>query len=254
MGERTLLDDARSRRALDELHHKDVNFDVRGRGEFTRENGWHIDDLCRRLPPEAPGPPQPGGSWEVARDLVHNYEFADPSIIRAIYYPDRPLEQRDMLLEGRFFGLRFLFGCRVGGVIDGLRTIDGRQVQVWGWNYRTLQDHLEMGQMDYEVWKWLDSGQVEFRIHAFSKAAHISNPIVRLGFWLFGRAMQVRFARRACARMAQLTSAGLAQRSASGASETVPRASRNVIVAPTDVDPKIKRRSARRLGDDDSTG
>jgi hypothetical protein len=66
-----------------------------------------------------------------------------------------------------------------------------------------------MGQIDYEVWKWLDTGEVEFRISAFSRAAHIPNPIVRLGFRVFGRREQVRFARRACERMASLTAAAL---------------------------------------------
>jgi hypothetical protein len=45
---------------------------------------------------------------------------------------------------------------------------------------------------------------VEFRIHVVSRAARIPNPIVRLGFRLFGRRQQVRFARRACERMACL--------------------------------------------------
>ena len=97
---------------------------------------------------------------------MRDYEFADPSIVRAVYHPDRPLEDRDMLLEGRFYGLRFHFGVRVGGRGRRDPAVDGRQVRVWGWNYRTLQGHLEMGQMDYEVWKWLDTGEVEFRIHA----------------------------------------------------------------------------------------
>ncbi len=32
------------------------------------------------------------------------------------------------------------------------------------------------------VWKWLDSGEVEFRIHSISRTAQIPNPFVRLGF------------------------------------------------------------------------
>ena len=132
------------------------------------------------------------------------YEFADPEIVRAVYRPDSPLAGRDMLLEVRFWGLRFRFGVRVGGVIDETRTVEGRDVRVWGWDYATLQGHLEMGQVDYEVWKWLDTGAVEFRIHVVSRAGRIGNPIVRLGFRLFGRRRQVRFARRACERMACL--------------------------------------------------
>ena len=147
-----------------------------------------------------------GGTWETAKQLMRDYEFADPAIVRAIYRPDDPLESRDMLLEVRFWGLRFRFGVRVGGVIDETRRVDGRSVRVWGWSYSTLQGHFEMGQMDYEVWKWLDAGTVEFRIHVVSRAGRIRNPLVRLGFRLFGRGQQVRFARRACERMARLVS------------------------------------------------
>lgn len=58
--------------------------------------------------------------------------------------------------------------------------------------------------MDYEVWKWIDSGAVEFRIHVVSRPSRIANPVIRLGFRLFGRREQVRFAERACERMACL--------------------------------------------------
>ena len=111
-----------------------------------------------------------------------------------------------MLLEVRFWGLRFPVGVRVGAVIDETRTVDGRDVRVWGWGYGTLQGHLEVGQMDYEVWKWLDTGAVEFRVHVVSRPGRIPNPIVRLGFRLFGRREQMRFARRSCERMALLVS------------------------------------------------
>ena len=138
---------------------------------------------------------------------MRDYEFADPAIVRAVYAEDSPFETRDMLLEGRFYGLRFHFGVRVGGLVDEETAVDGRPVRRWGWNYRTLQGHLEMGQMDYEVRKWLDSGEVDFRIHAFSRPAHIPNPVIRLGFRVFGRRVQRRFARHACQRMARLTAA-----------------------------------------------
>ena len=171
---------------------------------MTATRGWRVDDYCQPLPGEPTGPPVPHGTWERARQLMRDYEFADPAIVRAIYRRDSPLEGRDMLLEVRFWGLRFRVGVRVGGVIDETRELDGRRARVWGWSYATLQGHLEMGQMDYEVWKWLDTGAVEFRIHVVSKASRIGNPIIRLGFRIFGRREQVRFARRACQRMACL--------------------------------------------------
>jgi uncharacterized protein (UPF0548 family) len=198
------LRDPRSLEALSALHDKRLNFDLEARDGMTRASGWNVDDYRQPLPPEQPGLPAPGGSWERARELMLDYEFADPEIVRAVYAPDSPLEGRDMLLEARFLFLRFRFGVRVEGVFDETCEREGRTARVWGWSYRTLQGHLEMGQMEYEVRKWLDSGDVEFRIHVISRPARIPNPIVRLGFRIVGRRQQVRFARRACERMARL--------------------------------------------------
>jgi uncharacterized protein (UPF0548 family) len=195
------------RQELDELHGRPLNFDPDDRAAWTRANGWRIDDYCQPLGREAPGPPLSGGPWERARQLMLNYQFADPRIVRAVYSAEDPLEGRNMLLEVHFWGLRFRFGVRVSGVIDELRRVDGREVQVWGWSYGTLQGHLETGQMDYELRKWLDSGAVEFRIHVVSRSSRIGNPIIRFGFRLFGRREQVRFAKRACERMASLVAA-----------------------------------------------
>jgi uncharacterized protein (UPF0548 family) len=193
---------ARAREVLDELHDKQLNFDLEA--ERRPEEGWVLDDWCQDLPPEPTGDPLEAGSWAAAKRLMEGYEFADPEIVRAVYHADRPLLERDMVLEAHFYGLTFLMGLRVGGVRDERTEVDGRPVQLWGWNYRTLAGHLEMGQMDYEVWKWLDTGEVQFRIHAFSKKARIPNPVVRLGMRLFGRMMQKRFARNALTRMQRL--------------------------------------------------
>lgn len=209
-GDGLRLGDATAKRMLQDLHDKPLNFDLDGADDHSPSGDWLEDEYRQSLPGEAPGDPEPGGSWEVARRLMGDYEFADPAIVRAVYRPDHPLEDRDMLLEARFWGMRFRFGVRVGGVRDETRSIDGREVRVWGWNYRTLQGHLEKGQMDYEVWKWHDSGEVEFVTCRFSRRSGAGNPIVRLGLRLFGRRQQVRFAKRACERMLRLTTAELA--------------------------------------------
>jgi uncharacterized protein (UPF0548 family) len=223
--------DLRPRKALEALHAKPLNFDAARMADFGAEDGWRIDDYRQPLPAEPAGPPLLDGSWETARRLMRDYEFADPKIVRAIYYDDRPFEQRDMLLELRFRGLRFHAGVRIGGTRNETTTIDGRQVRIWGWNYRTLQGHVEMGQMDYEVWKWVDSGAVEFRIHAVSRAAAIANPIIRLGFRLVGRREQLRFARHACRRMAEFVEAELT----TSHRTSLTRAADAVAVAPADV-------------------
>jgi uncharacterized protein (UPF0548 family) len=224
------LRDPRARRALDALHAKKPNFDPAQPALFTREDGWRIDDYCQPLPAEPPGPPLANGSWEVARRLMRRYEFADPSIVRAIYYDDRPLEGRDMLLELRFFGLRFHAGVRIAAVRDETTRTEGHETRIWGWSYRTLQGHLEMGQMDYEVWKRLDSGAVDFRIHVVSRSATIRNRLIRAGFHLFGRREQRRFARHACERMARLVTAELTPEPSSPPA----RAADNIVVSPID--------------------
>ena len=201
----------RARRRLEEVSGHPLNFDPDADGPFTAEAGWHVDRYCQTLPPEPPGEPVGGGSYEAARAITGDYGFADPTIVRATYDPSRPLAVRDMLLEARYLGLRFRFGVRVGDVVDESREVDGRPVRVWGWSYRTLRGHLEAGEMGYEAWKWLDSGEVEFRIHRFVRSASGGNPVIRLGFRLFGRREQVRFARNACRRMAELVDAELAR-------------------------------------------
>jgi hypothetical protein len=140
--------------------------------------------------------------------LSRSYAFADPSLVEAHYDPSVPLEQRELLLILHALGARIYAGVRVGSAGEEARTEDGRRAQVSFWNYRTLEGHVEAGQRDFEVWKWLDSGAVEFRTHAVSRAAE-ANPIVQLGFRLLGRHKQVEFGRRACRRMALLTETNL---------------------------------------------
>jgi hypothetical protein len=119
-----------------------------------------------------------------------------------------PLEQREMLLILHALGARIYAGVRVGSAGEDTRREDGREAHVFFWNYRTLEGHVEAGQRDFEVWKWLDSGEVEFRTHAVSRPAD-TNAIVQLGFRMLGRHKQVEFGRRACSRMALLSEANL---------------------------------------------
>jgi hypothetical protein len=63
--------------------------------------------------------------------------------------------------------------------------------------------------MHYQVWKWLDDGEVEFRIHAFSRPAASGPRWMRLGFRLIGRGRQLAYYREACRRMRRLTESEL---------------------------------------------
>jgi uncharacterized protein (UPF0548 family) len=199
----------RTGRRLAELSHRNLNFDASQIATPTRSNGWHVDDMIEPLPHEPPGPPIHGGAWEVARRLTVDYQLADPRVIRAVYRPEAPLEGRDMLLRIRFLGLRFAVGVRVSEVYDGERELDGARAHVFGWAYRTLEGHFEQGEMHYQVWKWLDTGNVEFRLHAVSKTADTGPKILRIGFRIIGRFNQLRFYRQVCRRISRLTHAEL---------------------------------------------
>jgi uncharacterized protein (UPF0548 family) len=200
----------RAQRALADLAGRPLNFAPSDIAQATPQDGWQIDDYRQPLPAEPPGAPAADASFAAAQRLMTDYAFADPAIVRAVYDPAQGLAQRNMLLALRFGPLRLFVGCRVGAITDATRTVGGRPVQVWGWSYGTLAGHVERGQMDFAVWKWLDDGAVEFRIHVVSRRAPVRNPFIRLGVRLVGRREQVRFARRACERMGELVAAALA--------------------------------------------
>lgn len=193
---------------LADLRHRTVNFD---RSEV--DGSWHRDLQRTPLLSEAPGQPEPNGAWETACRLLAAYEFADPSLIRAVYDESQPLLGRDMLLEGRFALLRFYMGVRVTDVIDSERqaqaTEDGAapRDRVWGWAYETLDGHLESGRMSYEVVKDLDSGRVEFVIEAYSHRTPTLGPVTGLGWRVFGRRTQLRFYRSCARRLAGMVAA-----------------------------------------------
>jgi hypothetical protein len=63
--------------------------------------------------------------------------------------------------------------------------------------------------MAWEVWKWLDTGDVEFRIHSYSRMVPGGNPVTRLGFRLFGQRERRRYLTAACRRIRELTEASL---------------------------------------------
>jgi uncharacterized protein (UPF0548 family) len=206
-----LLSHVDERAALDELPGLRVNYDPAQApedGAVSAVTGhWHVDAGATVIGREGPGAPEDGGPWATACRLVSEYEFADARILRGVYRRDAELLGRNMLLEARFFGLRFYVGVRVTGVTDEERDSGRGPERVWGWSYQTLQGHLEQGRLSYEVIKNLTTGQVLFRVAGYSRRAPIANPVIRLGFIVFGRWTQQRFYRNIQARMARLVRA-----------------------------------------------
>ncbi|MET9225792.1 DUF1990 family protein [Lentzea sp. NPDC003310] len=178
---------------------------LRGRGlnyaeEEVRRPEWTFDVHRHELGREGAGPPEEGGLWHRARPLVADYEFTPPEIIRGFYEAGSELMGRDILLQARLPGLRFLMGVRVTGVRDeasGDRTL-------WGWSYETLEGHLERGRVDYELVKDHATGTVEFCARSYSQLHPRAPWWMRQGWRWFGRRVQLRFYRRAGQRLQAL--------------------------------------------------
>lgn len=188
-----------------------LNFDPTQREQFTGGNGWRIDEYSAGLPSEPPGDPLPDGAWQAACAVLRNYEFPDPGLITGIFLPDDALDERIMILRARFLVFSFVFGVKIVNVTDETRSDPQRgPARVWGYGYQTLEGHFEMGEIMFEIWKFISTGEIEFRVHAFSKVAHIDNPFYRVGFWMFGRKLQKHFSRTALTRMQQLVTARIA--------------------------------------------
>jgi uncharacterized protein (UPF0548 family) len=199
---------------LEELARRRPNLDLDGIEDRVGEGGWRLDDMVEPLPCEASGPPAAEGSWQAARGIMERYQLANPRIVSATYDDSVPLTGRDMLLRISFKGLRLRVGVRVVRDYEETRELDGRGVLVFGWSYVTLEGHFEEGVMDYELWKWVDTGEVEFHLRAVSRPARSGPALTRLGFRLFGRTQQLRFYRQICRRIRRLTEAELETRRA----------------------------------------
>ncbi len=215
--------------ALAALRDRGINYDP----SEVRPPDWNFDVHRSVVGRERPGPPEPHSVWETACELVRNYEFTPPELIRAVYHRLDPLLGRDLLLEGRFFALRFYMGVRITVLIDETRD---QKEKVWGWTYQTLEHHLERGQVTYEVVKHLDSGQVEFVASCHSQRSPTLGPILQLGWLLFGRRTQLRFYRRCGQRLRELVQASLTGAPAQAAARS-PWKIDDVVLVPSGVKP-----------------
>jgi uncharacterized protein (UPF0548 family) len=183
--------------------------DLTKRDSYVAAAGWNVDAREIALPAEEPGPPTVHGSFAAAREILTEYSFPPPALIRGRFDPDAPLDGRAMLLNARFLWMRFELPVRVSRVIDDARLEHDGASQVWGYSYQTLEGHMERGEITFEIIKTLASGAVRFRIHSFSQTGQIPNLVYRVGFRFVGRRLQARFARESLRNMQALVSARL---------------------------------------------
>lgn len=196
-------------RSLAALAGRAVNFHPRELAAPIDRRGWKIDEMIEPLPHEKPGPPEAGGSWLVAKRIMNRYQLADPRLVTAVFSRSAPLSGRDMLLKVHYGMLSFEVGVRIGDVGEQTENLHGREVLRYSWAYRTLEGHFEQGEMRYELCKWLDTGDVEFRLYAVSRPARSGPLLSRAGFRLVGRNQQLRFYRQVCRRLKRLTESQL---------------------------------------------
>jgi len=109
--------DREMRGYLDALKDRTVNFDT-PMEEMTAANGWTIDGSEDEIGTEPEGPPLPDGVFARAKQAIINYDFSDPSIVVGHFDPETNPVGRDMLLELKVLGFRFLCGVRVHSVRD----------------------------------------------------------------------------------------------------------------------------------------
>lgn len=187
------------RRELDRLRDLPVSFTERPE-EMTAVNGWTVDGADQAIGVEPPGPPLPDGLYTRARQALIHYDFSDPRIVVGHFDPRAPLLERDMLLEVKVLGLRFLNGVRVKAVRD--ESDDHRSS--FGFRYDTLRGHIEIGYEWFVLSKNHESGEVRVRIEAHWRLGEFPTWWSRVGFFIFGARLRERWRRRAVARLRRL--------------------------------------------------
>ncbi len=194
------IDDA-LRARLQQIDALESSIDLSKRDEYVSAEGWNVDAREIALPAEAPGPPEPDGSFAAAVEVLKAYSFTPQRLITGRFDPSVPLEQRSMLLSARFLWIKLELGVRINRVLDATRDTEHGPEQVWGYSYHTLEGHLERGEITFEVVKLLETGAMTFRIHSFSQTGHIPNWFYRLGFRIVGRRLQKQFAEQSLKNM-----------------------------------------------------
>ena len=183
----------------------DYNYDEQTYHASKDKQGWKIDKYHALLGTELPGLPLEQGPFARVKEAVLQYHFPDPDLISAVFDPSQPLLGRNMYMIAHFLGMTFNFGVRVTSVVDEVRKNEvGADLRVWGYSYRTLKGHFEVGEIAFLVTKNLSTGEIFFNIDAYSTPEKISNWFYRTGFRVFGRSLQKYFANSAVRRLRAL--------------------------------------------------
>lgn len=197
---------------LAELEARSVNFDT-PLDEMTEANGWTIDGGSEQIGSEPPGPPVVDGVFARTRQAIINYDFSDPSIVVGHFDPKTPPVGRDMLLELKVLGFRFLCGARV----HSLREESDPNASYFGFRYDTLEGHVERGFEWFLLTKNHDTGRVDFKIEAHWRLGEFPNLWTKIGFKLIGERYRIRWRHRAPERLRRLAQQpGTAQIAAPG--------------------------------------
>lgn len=169
------------RQSLDGLTRCSVNFRTPFE-EMTRKNGWTVERCQSRLGNVARNP----AAFRRVKQALIAYNFSDPRIAVAYFDPDAPLRGRQMLLEFRAFGFRFLNGVRIQEVWD---EAGERQVS-FGYRYDTLEGHVERGSQCFLLTQDLLTGEIRLHIEDRWQHGDFPNWWSKIGFTLVGGAFR----------------------------------------------------------------
>jgi uncharacterized protein (UPF0548 family) len=151
----------------------------------------------RRHRCRARGTARPRRIFARAAQAIIDYDFSDPSIVVGHFDPAAPTVGRDMLLELKVLGFRFLCGVRV----HSLREEYYGNTSYFGLRYDTLEGHIERGFEWFLLTKDHATGRVHFQIEAHWRLGQFPNFWSKAGFWLIGERYRSLWRRRAPERL-----------------------------------------------------
>jgi len=181
---------------LADLSDQPVSFDCPIE-DMVPEKDWTVDGTEEPIGTEPPGPPVSDSIFERARQGIINYDFSDPRIVEGHYDPESPLIGRNILLEMKVLGFRFLSGCRIHSLRD---ETDGHRTY-FGFRYDTLKGHIERGYEWFLLTKQHDTGEVQFKIEAHWRLGDFPSWWSAAGFKLFGERYRAAWRREAPERL-----------------------------------------------------